>query len=245
MGRMAGAERPQKPCTVCGRTMTWRRAWARDWESVRYCSDSCRRSGVTATDRALERSITDLLASRAATATVCPSEAARAVGGEDWRKLMEPARAAARRLVAAGEVEITQQGQVVDPSTAKGPIRIRRAPLRGAAPILRQRLVLLGIGGSQLGCWRTRRTRISTRGPSSSTSRPRSRWRTSRSGSGRSACGSSSRPATRRSASSSRFQPLTGCWSRSTSSSRTSTPDRRPELLTQSAQAPVIGARPP
>ena len=53
-------------------------------------------------------------------------EAARAVGGDDWRPLMEPARAAARRLVARGQVEITQGGRVVDGSTAKGPIRIRR-----------------------------------------------------------------------------------------------------------------------
>ena len=57
-------------------------------------------------------------------------EAARAVGGEAdeaWRELMEPARRAARRLVAAGEVEVTQGGKVVDPSTAKGAIRIRKA----------------------------------------------------------------------------------------------------------------------
>ena len=81
-------------------------------------------------DRALEESIRSLLAGRASGATICPSEAARAVGGEDeeaWRDLMEPARRAARRLVAAGEVEITQGGRVVDPSTAKGPIRVRRA----------------------------------------------------------------------------------------------------------------------
>jgi hypothetical protein len=39
---------------------------------------------------------------------------------------MEPARAAARRLVAAGKVEITQGGEVVDPDTARGPVRIRR-----------------------------------------------------------------------------------------------------------------------
>ena len=45
---------------------------------------------------------------------------------EGWQDLMEPARQAARRLVAAGDVEITQGGHVVDPSTAKGPIRIRR-----------------------------------------------------------------------------------------------------------------------
>jgi hypothetical protein len=38
---------------------------------------------------------------------------------------MEPARRAARRLVAQGSVEITQHGRVVDPSTARGPIRIR------------------------------------------------------------------------------------------------------------------------
>jgi hypothetical protein len=39
---------------------------------------------------------------------------------------MEPARMAARRLVAQEKVQITQGGRVVDPSRAKGPIRIRR-----------------------------------------------------------------------------------------------------------------------
>lgn len=33
---------PGKPCAVCGRTMSWRKAWAKNWESVRYCSDACR-----------------------------------------------------------------------------------------------------------------------------------------------------------------------------------------------------------
>jgi hypothetical protein len=33
---------PQKPCQVCGRPMTWRKAWAKNWEAVRYCSDACR-----------------------------------------------------------------------------------------------------------------------------------------------------------------------------------------------------------
>lgn len=110
--------------------MTWRKAWARNWDAVRYCSDACRRRRVGAGDVALEEAIRALLEGRADGATICPSEAARAVGGDDWRALMEPARAAARRLVAAGEVEITQRGRVVDPSTAKGPIRIRRR--RGA-----------------------------------------------------------------------------------------------------------------
>ena len=118
-----------KPCVVCGRTIEWRKKWERDWESVRYCSDACRQSKPTDVDRALEASILDLLSQRAGGATICPSEAARAVGGADddaWRPLMEPARRAARRLVAADEIQITQKGRVVDPSTAKGPIRLRR-----------------------------------------------------------------------------------------------------------------------
>jgi len=106
--------------------MTWRKSWERNWDNVKYCSDACRKRKVTSEDAALEESILGLLAQRKAGATICPSEAARLVGGDGWRELMEPARRAARRLVSDGEVEITQQGKVVDPSTAKGPIRIRK-----------------------------------------------------------------------------------------------------------------------
>jgi len=115
-----------KTCASCGRRIEWRKKWADDWEQVRWCSTGCRRRGVTDVDRRLEQSILDLLATRARTSTICPSEAARSVDGDGWRELMEPARRAARRLVAAGSVVVTQGGKVVDPSTAKGPIRIRR-----------------------------------------------------------------------------------------------------------------------
>ncbi|MFN8020026.1 MAG: DUF2256 and DUF3253 domain-containing protein [Acidimicrobiales bacterium] len=115
-----------KTCATCGRTIEWRAKWARNWDEVRYCSDGCRRSKPSDIDRRLEHAIETLLDARARGATICPSEAARAVGGEDWRPLMEPARRAARRLVAAERIEITQGGRVVDPATAKGPIRLRR-----------------------------------------------------------------------------------------------------------------------
>jgi Protein of unknown function (DUF3253) len=85
---------------------------------------------VARTDDLLEQAIRDLLDRRAPTSSICPSDAARAVGGDDedrWRPLMEPARAAAARLAAAGEVEVTQGGEVVDVATARGPVRVRRA----------------------------------------------------------------------------------------------------------------------
>ena len=116
----------EKTCVACGRRITWRKKWARDWESIRYCSDACRSRRVRDVDSELEQAIRALLRERPGDASICPSEAARRVGGEDaWRDLMEPARAAARRLVANGEIQITQRGSVVDPSTARGPIRLR------------------------------------------------------------------------------------------------------------------------
>lgn len=35
---------PSKPCAACGRPMSWRKAWAANWDRVRYCSDQCRRN---------------------------------------------------------------------------------------------------------------------------------------------------------------------------------------------------------
>jgi hypothetical protein len=38
---------------------------------------------------------------------------------------MEPVRCAARRLVANGKLAITQGGKPIDPTLAKGPIRLK------------------------------------------------------------------------------------------------------------------------
>jgi hypothetical protein len=37
------AHLPSKPCVACGRAMTWRKAWARNWADVKFCSERCRR----------------------------------------------------------------------------------------------------------------------------------------------------------------------------------------------------------
>ena len=117
---------PTKICARCGRRFTWRAKWSKTWEEVRFCSARCRRERLTAVDRALEDAILSLLRRRGGK-TICPSEAARCVDAERWRTLMEPARQAARRLVERGAVEILERGTCVDPTNARGRIRLRLA----------------------------------------------------------------------------------------------------------------------
>lgn len=119
---------PVKTCLRCGRLIEWRARWSRDWDQVRYCSDACRKHKLQAVDHTLEKSILQLLDQRSRDSSMCPSEAARHTHPDDWQSLMEATRQAARRLAARNQVVITQQGHPVDPSTAKGPIRIRRGP---------------------------------------------------------------------------------------------------------------------
>ena len=40
---------PSKLCVVCGRVMTWRKAWAKNWSEVRYCSEACRKNKAATT----------------------------------------------------------------------------------------------------------------------------------------------------------------------------------------------------
>lgn len=74
----------------------------------------------------LRAAILALAQHRAPASTICPSDAARAVGGDSWRELTSPSRDLAIRLASAGEVQILQGGVVRDPDQPlRGPIRIR------------------------------------------------------------------------------------------------------------------------
>ncbi len=116
----------EKICASCGRAFSWRAKWARDWTAITHCSERCRRTRPGAIDLAVEREILAQLDARGAGKTICPSEVARALFPDDWRTQMERVRAAARRLVARDALVIRQRGQIVDPSRARGAIRLGR-----------------------------------------------------------------------------------------------------------------------
>lgn len=75
---------------------------------------------IAATMRALTRKRTD--------SSICPSDVARAAGGEAWRDRMPDVRRVAADLASRDVVVVTQKGEPVRIADARGPVRIRRGP---------------------------------------------------------------------------------------------------------------------
>jgi len=82
-----------------------------------------------------EEAIRRALAGRRVGASICPTDAARLMGGEDWRAALPAVHAAARRMAETGEVQLLQRGRpAADP---RGAYRIAwAAPVRprGGSP---------------------------------------------------------------------------------------------------------------
>lgn len=93
------------------------------WEPT----DDGRRERLAATMRVLLR--------RREGSTICPSDAARVVGGESWRTLMDLARSVAFELHTADVVEVRQRDQRVEPPDIRGPIRLAPGARLGANAI--------------------------------------------------------------------------------------------------------------
>ncbi|HEX8645652.1 MAG TPA: DUF3253 domain-containing protein [Thermoleophilaceae bacterium] len=73
----------------------------------------------------IERRVREMAEERGAGRTICPSEVARSLAGdEDFRPLMPHVREAAAVLAERGEIAVTQRGERVDALTARGPIRL-------------------------------------------------------------------------------------------------------------------------
>ena len=77
-------------------------------------------------DERLAAAVRALLRHRDPDKTICPSDAARVVGGTSWRALMDLAREVAQGLAGDGVIVIRQHGSDVDLATAVGPVRLAR-----------------------------------------------------------------------------------------------------------------------
>ena len=83
-------------------------------------------------DELIVATIFELLDKRAVDATICPSEAARALsaGAPAWRAWMPEIRRVAASLAAADRLRVTARGEEVDALAARGPIRLGRPATR-------------------------------------------------------------------------------------------------------------------
>lgn len=117
---MNGDFKEAKFCLCCGRTMEWRKAWEKNWEQVRYCSESCRRNK---NQKSFTAEILELVTKRYPN-SICPSEV---LSPEDKqsKELMEQVRRSARLLAREQQIVITQKNQIVDPDHFRGPIRLK------------------------------------------------------------------------------------------------------------------------
>ncbi len=112
----------EKFCQTCGRVIEWRKKWADDWESVRYCSKRCRGARPNATDEALEQAILSALRGKR---EVALADAVSGVPADRRGDMRERGRQAARRLANDGRIILYQKGKRVDHSTAKGALDVR------------------------------------------------------------------------------------------------------------------------
>ena len=115
-----------KWCASCGRKITWRKKWERDWESVRYCSKRCRGSKPGQPERALEASILESLAGSTSWER---SDRLRERLGEDIEdaEARERFRCALRRLWVDGKIDSGQNRRAVsDPSTLRGAFEVKK-----------------------------------------------------------------------------------------------------------------------
>ncbi len=74
----------------------------------------------------LRAAILALAQHRGPTSSICPSDAARAIGGDGWPDLTAQSRTIAFALARDGDIQVTQRGNVIDPEApSRGPIRIQ------------------------------------------------------------------------------------------------------------------------
>ena len=123
---MSGGPGDVKICASCGRTMTWRKAWAKNWDDVRYCSNACRSRKLKAVDHDLEAAILACsLSGRAGPRSVRAkqprSSSRRLAIADGTRPVRSPATRGLRRrrdhATGGGCRPIVRQGPDQDPAS--------------------------------------------------------------------------------------------------------------------------------
>ena len=74
---------------------------------------------------AITAALLHLAAERGPEKSLCPTDVARAVSGENWRPLLGAVRKVAADLARQGKIEILRKGKPINPDDMRGVIRLR------------------------------------------------------------------------------------------------------------------------
>ena len=85
-------------------------------------------STSAAQNRRIDAAIRALLRSRRPGSTICPSDAARIVGGRGWRSLLPAVRDRAVLMAKQGSLDILRRGRIVTTQRTEGVLRYRLRP---------------------------------------------------------------------------------------------------------------------
>ena len=112
-----------KVCPSCGRRFQWRKKWANSWDSVRFCSQRCRRHRPAMDESLAEDEIVALMGGKNGRID------SQALWAHFQRRFSavsrEEVKSAARRLAHRGEVAWFRRGKRVDPCTCTGDFELR------------------------------------------------------------------------------------------------------------------------
>ncbi len=110
-----------KICLSCGREMTYRKKWEKNWDEVKYCSDECRRNKNKYDFR---ETILNAL-NQATTKSILSVEDVIKTLDSTTPDTVEHIRRSVRLLYHEKKIEVLQNNKIIDGGNFKGAISFR------------------------------------------------------------------------------------------------------------------------
>ncbi len=105
--------------------MEWRKAWEKNWDSMRYCSDSCRRHKLDKNSIHIREAILLLTKKSAPSRPVTQEDIVKYLWPHEGMTRLEEVRRIARILHSEKLITIIQNGRPISDLNFKGPVQFR------------------------------------------------------------------------------------------------------------------------
>jgi hypothetical protein len=105
--------------------MQWRKAWEKNWDSIRYCSDSCRSDKLDKNSFHIREAILLLTKKSTPSRPVTQEDIVKYLWPDEKMTRLEEVRRIARILHSEKLITIIQNGRPISDLNFKGPVQFR------------------------------------------------------------------------------------------------------------------------